>query len=192
MGSPINNFCEAAPHDLWRGAKPEADGAGWLIEHGVRSIVNLELLHDDQQVLEQAELKTGGKYTVDYFRVADWELNAKKVLWPVLDDHVAHFLAITETQTKPIYVHCRSGQNRTGVMVAAYRVIEENKDVDKTIVELKSFNGFWSEDGAEYIRNLSQATQREKMRQKIDDWKMKLKRDSLIVCENKKCVAQNK
>ena len=118
LDSPIQKFCVVTPNVLWRGAKPAPDGAAWLIQHQVRTIVNLELLHDDRQVFGQANLANADKYEVGYFRVPDWEPNA--ILAPsVLDNHIAHFLAVVSAQPKPIYVHCRSGQNRTGVMVAA-------------------------------------------------------------------------
>ena len=50
----IQNFCVVTPNVLWRGARPDKDGAAWLIQHGVRTIVNLELIHDDKSVLGQA------------------------------------------------------------------------------------------------------------------------------------------
>ena len=53
LGSPIPNFCVVTPNVLWRGAKPAQDGAAWLIQHRVRTIVNLELLHDDLRVFGQ-------------------------------------------------------------------------------------------------------------------------------------------
>lgn len=40
----------------------------------------------------------------------------------VVDDHVAHFLAIISQQPKTVFVHCFLGVNRTGVMVAAYSI----------------------------------------------------------------------
>jgi protein tyrosine phosphatase len=35
-----------------------------------------------------------------------------------------------ETQPKPVFVHCRSGRNRTGVMIAAYRVFNGMSNED--------------------------------------------------------------
>src|SRR5712691_10320766 len=112
LGSPIPNFCVVTPDVLWRGAKPAQDGAAWLVQRGVRTIVNLELLHDDRRAFGEARPTSAGRYELAYFRVSDWEPNA--VLAPaLLDDHVAHFLAVVDKQPKPVYVHCRSGQNRT-------------------------------------------------------------------------------
>src|SRR5882762_12035029 len=93
VGSPIPNFCVATPNVLWRGAKPAQDGAAWLIQHRVRTIVNLELLHDDRQVFGRAKLANADRYEVGYFRIPDWEPNV--ILAPsLLDNRVAHFLAV--------------------------------------------------------------------------------------------------
>ena len=45
--SPIENFARV-DDVLWRGARPDAAGAAWLVAQGVRTIINLELLHGDQ------------------------------------------------------------------------------------------------------------------------------------------------
>src|SRR5438552_10806455 len=76
LGSPILNFCVVTPNVLWRGAKPAQDGAAWLIQHGVRTIVNLELLHDDRRAFGEARHTSAGRYALAYFRISDWEANA--------------------------------------------------------------------------------------------------------------------
>ena len=185
LGSPIPNFCVVTPNVMWRGAKPAQDGAAWLVQHRVRTIVNLELLHEDRRVFGQVKLANAGRYEVVYFRISDWEPNA--VLAPaLLDDHVAHFLAVVDKQPKPVYVHCRSGQNRTGVMVAAYRVIVEGLSRDAAIAEMRRYQGIWFKADSAYIRSLS-SERREAIRRKAAAWMPKLKRDSRIVCGNGKC-----
>ena len=185
LGSPIPNFCVVTPDVMWRGAKPARDGAAWLIQRGVRTIVNLELLHDDRRAFGEARPTSAGRHEAGYFRVADWEPNA--VIAPaLLDDHVAHFLAVVDKQPKPVYVHCRSGQNRTGVMVAAYRVIVEGLSRDAAIAEMRRYQGIWFKADSAYIRSLS-SERREEIRRKAAAWRPKLKRDSRIICEKGKC-----
>jgi rhodanese/phosphatase family protein len=185
LGSPIPNFCVVTESVLWRGAKPAQDGTAWLIQRGVRTIANLELLHDDRRVLGESRPAIAGRRELGYFRISDWEPNA--VLAPaILDDHVAHFLAVVDKQPKPVYVHCRSGQNRTGVMVAAYRVIVEGLSRDAAIAEMRRYQGIWFKADSAYIRSLS-SERREQIRRKAAAWMPKLKRDSRIICENGKC-----
>src|SRR6266853_2091303 len=64
LGSPIPNFCVVTPDVLWRGAKPAQDGAAWLIQHRVRTIVNLELLHDDRRVFGEAKFASARRYEI--------------------------------------------------------------------------------------------------------------------------------
>ena len=185
LGSPIPNFCVVTPDVMWRGAKPAPDGAAWLIQRGVRTIVNLELLHDDRRALGQVKPAKADKYELGYFRIPGWEPNV--VFAPaLLDDHVAHFLAVVDDQPKPVYVHCRSGQNRTGVMVAAYRVIVEGTSADAAIEEMGRYQGIWFRADAGYIRGLS-PERRQEIRRKAAAWIPKLERGSRIVCENGKC-----
>jgi len=185
LGSPIANFCVVTPNVLWRGAKPAQDGAAWLVQRGVRTIVNLELLHDDKRALGEARPASARRYEIAYFRIPDWEPNAV-LASALLDDHVAHFLAVVDKQPKPVYVHCRSGQNRTGVMVAAYRVIVEGLSRDAAIAEMRRYQGIWFKADSAYIRSLS-SERRDEIRRKAAAWMPKLKRDSRIICEKGKC-----
>lgn len=186
LGSAIQNFCVVTPTVLWRGARPDKDGAAWLIQQGVRTIVNLELILDDKPVFEHAAVAEAKKFEVGYFRIHDWE--PLPALAPsVVDDHVAHFLAIVSQQPKPVFVHCRYGVNRSGVMVAAYRVLVEGVRAEDAIEEMGRFQGVWFKADAEYIQRLSPVRRKEIMG-KVMEWKTKLKMDARIVCANGICA----
>ena len=189
LDSSIQNFCQVTSNVLWRGAKPDKDDAAWLVEQGVRTIVNLELLHDDKAAFEQAHPSNNGRYELAYFRVRDWE--PLPVIAPKLsDNHVAHFLAIMSEAPKPVYVHCRSGQNRTGVMVAAYRVIVEGEGddnaIEKAVKEMEAYQGHWFKVDARYIRSLT-PERRENIRRKAKEWIPKLEQEARFVCEEGQC-----
>ncbi|MBC7611162.1 MAG: dual specificity protein phosphatase family protein, partial [Polaromonas sp.] len=117
----IAKTCVVTEDGLWRGARPDRVAIAGLVEQGVKTFVNLEFIHDDLNEFEATLVKPGVAQELSYFRVRDWEPLAL-IAPSVLDDHVAHFLALVQTQVKPIFVHCSAGQNRTGVMVAAYQV----------------------------------------------------------------------
>lgn len=182
----IENSCVVTSQVLWRGARPDTVGAAALVERGVRTVVNLEWLNDDRKAFDEARVPGDQRYDVQYYRVPDWE--PLVVLAPrKLDDHVAHFLALTRTQPKPIFVHCRSGQNRTGVMVAAYRVFD-GADIDDAIAEMERYGGAWFKYDAEYIRSLT-PQRRVELERRIADWIPKLRRDARILCSNSTCTA---
>lgn len=183
-GSHIKNFCIVKHGELWRGSQPRGAGAVELMNRGVRTIVNLELLHDDAPHFDQLAVPDVNKLEVEYFRVRDWELNVK--LAPtLLDTHVAHFLAITRMRPKPVYVHCRQGQNRTGVMVAAYQVFN-GMSIESAIDEMKRYNGLFFQDDARYIRTLTQV-RRHQLEKKIEAWIPKLRMQAKIVCKAAAC-----
>ena len=184
--APIANFCVVTPHVLWRGARPDLDGATWLLQHGVRTVVNLELLHGDDAAFGQATAADATGHEVGYFHIQEWE--PLPLLAPaVVDDHVAHFLALVSQQPKPIYVHCRSGLNRTGVMVAAYRVLMEGISAPDAIEEMGRYQGQWFNVDAHYIRGLG-PERREEIRRKTKEWILKLKSTAHILCTNGTCV----
>jgi protein tyrosine/serine phosphatase len=153
LSEAIPNSCVVSQGVLWRGSKPDAAGAASLLSLGVRTVVNLELLHDDMKAFQLAQPSQVISEKLYYFRIHEWEPNV--VIAPsVLDSHVAEFLAIVKTQPKPIYVHCRSGENRTGVMVAAYRVLLEGWSPELAVAEMGKYKGIWFKEDAEYINSL--------------------------------------
>ncbi|HET7765845.1 MAG TPA: dual specificity protein phosphatase family protein [Burkholderiales bacterium] len=153
LSAQVVNSCVVGKDVLWRGAKPDVAAATELVNRGVRTVVNLELAHDDRDAFRDARPSMSRPLEIEYFRIRDWEPNVA-LASGLLDRHVAEFIAITRSQPKPIYVHCRSGQNRTGVMVAAYRVLEENQPIDSAVAEMAGYQGIWFKEDADYIRQL--------------------------------------
>jgi protein tyrosine phosphatase (PTP) superfamily phosphohydrolase (DUF442 family) len=177
------------PNVLWRGARPDKDAAAWLIQQGVRTVVNLELILDDKRAFGQATIADMKNYEVGYFRIHDWE--PLSLLVPsVEDDHIAHFLAIVSQQPKPVYVHCRSGMNRVGVMVASYRVLIEGVSDEDAIEEMRIYGGRWFEANAQYIRGFL-PIRREEIRHKVMEWIPRLKIDAKVICANGTCAVSD-
>ncbi|MFZ2727357.1 MAG: dual specificity protein phosphatase family protein [Methylococcaceae bacterium] len=186
LESSITNFCEVNPNVLWRGAQPDEKGTAWLIEHGVQTIINLEELHNDINTIHRAALNTMGHYQIDYFRVKTWEpLYAFDFTQPLADEHVVHFLALMQYAKKPIYVHCREGQNRTGVMVAAYKIIYEGTQLSSILNEMQSYSGIWSKYTTEYLEGL--ANRRAEIMQKVANKLSTLEKPTQIICNQGKC-----
>ena len=187
LNAPIREFCVVTPNVLWRGAKPDQDDAAWLIEQGVATVVNLELIHDDEHALGQATPEGNRVIEVGYFRVRDWE-PLKLVTPRLVDDHIAHFLAIVDQQPKPIYVHCRYGQDRTGTMIAVYRMLMEGVSAQDAIEELRLNRGKWLKVDEKYVRGLS-PHRLDEIRRKMVAWIQKLKMDARIVCSKGACAS---
>lgn len=185
LDSRVPNSCVVSEQTLWRGARPGAEAAAALVELGIKTVVSLELLQDDRKAFEAATISNRDPLEIQYFQIRDWEPLVLLALSKV-DDHVAHFLAIARTQPKPIFVHCRSGQNRTGIMVAAYKVFD-GADIEETILEMKKYGGLWSKSDADYIRTLT-PERRAVIEKRVVDWVPRVKRSAKITCAGGKCV----
>ena len=98
---------------LARGSKPNEYGVASLAGRGFRTVVSLR--HDDT---ERARVEAAG------MRYVEIPMKIGPLGAPVpTDDQVSEFLrAVTDSSGRPVYVHCHHGRDRTGVMVALYRV----------------------------------------------------------------------
>src|SRR5690348_5628815 len=101
LGSPIRNFCVEVP-GLWRGERPTRSDATWLLQHGVATVVNLEVFLSDRFAFDRATAPAA-PHQVLYFHAPDFE-PVHLVNWTLLDHHVARFIAIVQRAPKPIYV----------------------------------------------------------------------------------------
>jgi hypothetical protein len=183
MGSPVRNFCVVAPQVLWRGERPTAEDAKWLLQQRVGTVVSLQL--DDRRAFEAVIPREDYSHSVSYFEVP--RFSPLQVLSPAhLDKHVARFLAIVKAAPKPVYVHCRAGVDRTGVLAAAYRVLIDGATREQAIGEMARFHSPWESFDARYIRGLSEGRRAEILRQAAD-WEARLRPSARIDCERGRC-----
>ena len=53
--------------------------------------------------------------------------------------------AIDDASAGPVFVHCRRGADRTGTVVACYRIAHDGWDNQKALQEAKGFGMSWTE-----------------------------------------------
>lgn len=94
---------------LYRSAQPSAEGMQNLRNLGVKTIVSLRAFHSDR-----AEIGTTG---------LGYEHIFMKTWHPERDDVVRFLKLATDPQRQPVLLHCQHGADRTGSMVAIYRVV---------------------------------------------------------------------
>ncbi len=129
----LNNFAKVSA-EVYRGAQPGSKGFAALKKMGIKTIVNLRDFHSDKKLI-----KGMGFYYVSI------PISANNIG----DTQAVAFLkVITAPKYKPYFIHCQHGSDRTGTMVALYRMYVQEWPRQKALGEL-SLYGFH-----EYFFNL--------------------------------------
>ena len=186
LDSPIRNFCVVEPAVLWEGERPTIADLRWLLEHGVASVVSLEL--DDRATFGKITLPAYLHGSVRYFRLRGFS-PVQLLSRSQIDERVALFLAIARRAPKPIYVHCRAGVDRTVVLAAAYRVLIDGADPDKVVAEFARLHSPWFPIESRYLRGLT-PERRAMLRRKAAVWEQTVQASGDINCLQGHCTYQ--
>lgn len=119
IGGGPGNFYQVTP-DLYRCEQPDDDQMKVLVAMGVKSVLCLRDWHDDQD-----EAKGTG---LQLLRVP---MDAGKIGAPELKKA----LDALRGSAKPVAVHCWHGSDRTGAVVAAWRMVEQGWSREAAIDE---------------------------------------------------------
>jgi len=121
----VPNFGEVTP-SLYRGGLLNTTGLKALAKMGVNIVVDT---HANDASEEREAKSLGMKYVA-----IPWHCP-----WP-RDEVFAKFLKVLhENRGEKVFVHCRLGDDRTGMMVAAYRMAEEGWSADEAMNEMRTF-----------------------------------------------------
>jgi tyrosine-protein phosphatase SIW14 len=122
----IGNFGEVTPN-LFRGAQPSQQGFEELRKMGIDIVVDARGNRNDSEGKEVAAL--GMKYVS-----IPWHCPFPN------DDVLVRFLKLLqENPKKRVFVHCRLGDDRTGMMIAAYRMAAQAWTADEAMYEMQQF-----------------------------------------------------
>jgi tyrosine-protein phosphatase SIW14 len=121
----IPEFGEVTP-TLYRGGQPKKGGFEALAKMGVQIVVDLRGDRDGER---QEVTQLGMEYVSMH-----WQCSFPK------DRTFADFLTlIRKSPGKKIFVHCRVGDDRTGMMIAAYRMAEEGWSAERAKKEMVDY-----------------------------------------------------
>lgn len=127
----VQNLYRISP-ELYRSGQPTPQGFTNLQEMGIRSILNMREYHKDERKARHTNL------TLLSYPVAAGE---------VTEADVENCLRMMKSAPKPIVIHCWHGSDRTGIIVAAYRIIYEGWSVAQAEAEFRmaryGHHDFW-------------------------------------------------
>jgi protein tyrosine/serine phosphatase len=129
--------------NLYRGAQPTKQGMKNLKKLGIKTIINLRAFHSDTDEIKGT-------------RLLDEELSVKT--WHIEDEDVIRVLRIIrKKESGSFLIHCQRGADRTGVMSAMYRIVEQGWSKDEAIREMVDggygFHAIWS-NIIHYVKNV--------------------------------------
>jgi len=127
-GSPetgINNFYQVDAH-VYRGGQPTDEGFAYLARIGVKTVIDLREA-DERSRAEERVLTAAGMAYVNVPMTG---------LTPPTESEISKILGILEADnTGPVFVHCKRGADRTGAVVASYRIDHDHWDNAQALKE---------------------------------------------------------
>src|ERR1700687_214310 len=122
----VENFGEVTPL-LYRGGQPSPEGYEALAKMGVNIVVDGRLSGHDKE--RQEVEKAGMQYVA-----IPWHCFFPR------DEVFASFLAVLRANPgKKAFLHCRYGDDRTGMMIAAYRMSVEGWTAEEARQEMDQY-----------------------------------------------------
>jgi tyrosine-protein phosphatase SIW14 len=131
----VPNFHAVDDH-VYRGAQPTVDGFAGLSKLGVKTVIDLrrgnEHAKSEQGIVEHAGMRYVHVPLSGHYAPSNQEI-AK--LLGLLDD----------SEGWPVFVHCKRGADRTGTVIACYRIRHDHWANEKALEEAKLHGMSWTE-----------------------------------------------
>lgn len=141
-----DNFYKVS-ETLFRSEQPTEDGMKNIEAFGIGTVISLRSRQKDVELAKNTELN------LIHVSMRAWN--------PKYEDavKVMHFLNPNnpETNKKPILIHCYHGADRTGMMVALYRMVYQNWEREEALNEMLNggygYHSMWK-DIVDFIKTV--------------------------------------
>lgn len=123
----VPNF-QRVSAQLFRGGQPTREGIAALAQLGIRTIIDLR----DRTGIPSVERRQAQAHGIRYHRIPLGKLRppARATM-----DRILRILA--DPESRPVYVHCRRGCDRTGAVIACHRIANEDWTAEEAITEAR-------------------------------------------------------
>lgn len=150
--APVENLYRVDAH-LYRSAQPDTAGFRYLYDLGIRNDLNLRQYHDDQSLIDDLN--------ITYYRI---KIRTERMTYEQLVEGVAFIM----NADAPVLVHCRHGSDRTGAVVAGYRIAADGWSKEQALNEFRKggygFHSFWFPNLPELLLSIDEETFRKDVR----------------------------
>jgi tyrosine-protein phosphatase SIW14 len=117
-----------------RGAQPTEAGFRSLKAAGVKTILNLRQPGDHTEAEKKLVEKLGMKYV---------SIPMKGLHTPTEDQISKAMKVLHDEEAGPVFVHCKKGKDRTGVVIGAYRMKHDGWNAKKAVQEARGIGMSW-------------------------------------------------
>jgi tyrosine-protein phosphatase SIW14 len=115
---------QAVNDHIYRGAQPTPEGFKALAKMGIKTVVDLR----DSRTLAADEKRLVESLGMQYISIP------MRMRTPA-DDEIAKALAVLNSSSSPLFVHCLGGKDRTGTVIACYPIAHDRWDNRKAFDE---------------------------------------------------------
>ncbi|MEJ2108981.1 MAG: tyrosine-protein phosphatase [Acidobacteriota bacterium] len=115
---------------LFRGGMPKEEGFRYLKQMGIKTIVNFRNDNDERQLVESLGMRHVHIPLTATRGISDYSIQE-------------FFKALNSAGNQPVFVHCQRGADRTGAMIAFYRIAFEGWDPERAYKEAREIGLRW-------------------------------------------------
>jgi tyrosine-protein phosphatase SIW14 len=133
----VPNFHQVSAR-IYRGAQPQDQGWNSLAKLGVKTVIDLRPESEHSTKAEKQAVEAAGMH---YVNVPLSGVHAPP------DKAMSKVLGLLDDSASPVFVHCRRGADRTGTVIACYRITHDGWSNRRALQEATSYGMSWIEFG---------------------------------------------
>jgi protein tyrosine/serine phosphatase len=132
--SGVHNFQQVDAH-VYRGAQPTDEGFRNLAKLGIKTVVDLQEAGSSRSREEAKWVSSAGMQYVS--------VPMKGMETPSNESVLKVLSLLEDSTTGPVFVHCHRGADRTGGVIACYRIEHDHWQNQKALSEARSMGMSW-------------------------------------------------
>ena len=136
VNNGVPNFAVVMPNQIYRGGQPTKEGFDYLLTKKEKNPSIITILKLNEKGLDEEK-----QYALDQKVKFEQAVIQPDTDWPfqkVDESNISKAMKILIKESNwPIYVHCSHGIDRTGLIVAMFRVCKNNYNFDRAEKEMR-------------------------------------------------------